>query len=84
MTGIQERHSREFKERAYQTPRQVHFALARPETVDTMGHCQLRLRNGNALRSQLPMSPQDSQPLGEEHWADRIRNNGPLSDPLVV
>jgi putative transposase len=43
---------------AYQTPEQVHFALARPRPMDMMDNCARRLRNGNALRAQLPTSPQ--------------------------
>jgi len=43
---------------AYQTPQQVHFALARPRPMDMMDNCALRLRNGIALRAQLPTYPQ--------------------------
>jgi len=43
---------------AYQTPEQVHFALARPRSMDMMDNCALRLRNGYALRAQLPTYPQ--------------------------
>jgi len=42
----------------YRTPEQVHFALAQAKPVDMMDNCELRLRDGNALRSQLPTYPQ--------------------------
>ena len=43
---------------AYQTPEQVQFELARPRPMDMMDNCALRLRNGYALRAQLPTYPQ--------------------------
>jgi hypothetical protein len=69
---------------AYQTPRQVYFALARQIPADMMDNCELRLRNGNALRSQLSTSPQLSQSQVVESMDNRIRWYGHLSDPLLV
>jgi len=69
---------------AYQTPAQVHFALARPMPVDMMDNCELRLRNGDALRSQLPTSPQEPQPQVVVQNVDGSRIIGPFLAPLVV
>jgi putative transposase len=43
---------------AYKTPRQIHFALATQPPMDMMDNCELRQRDGNALRSQLTTYPQ--------------------------
>lgn len=69
---------------AYKTPRQVYSALARPEPMDMMDNRELRLRDGNALRSQLSTSPQVVQPQVVMPAGNRIRNFGPLSAPVVV
>lgn len=51
-------HERPHQALAYQTPAQIHFALAEKPPVDMMDNCARRLRNGDALPAQFSTYPQ--------------------------
>ena len=68
---------------AYQTPGQVHFALARPMPMDIISDCEPSLRDGRALCARLPLSRQLQPQVMVQHQ-DRNGINGPFPVPIVV